>query len=168
MCGRYAIGTSRLPRIENALGVALPEVAPLYNVAPTQTVPIVRATGRGCYALVEARWGLVPAWSEEPRTAYATFNARAETVATKPVVRAVYRGSCGSLGKAARPIVGARRRLGGRTVRCGGRRLTLIRRRCRRKNRAEPSHRVGESRGDGTSLLVELLVTATLELSEML
>ena len=109
-----------------------------------------------------------PGLVEEPRTAYATFNARAETVATKPVVRAVYRGSCGSLGKAALPIVGARRRLGVRTVRCGGRRLTLIRRRCRRKNRAEPSHRVGESRGDGTSLLVELLVTATLELSEML
>jgi hypothetical protein len=28
MCGRYAIGTSRLPRIENALGVALPAVRP--------------------------------------------------------------------------------------------------------------------------------------------
>jgi len=39
-------------------------VAPRYNVAPTQTVPIVRATGRGCYALVEAGWGLVPAWSK--------------------------------------------------------------------------------------------------------
>ena len=147
MCGRYAIGTSRLPRIENALRVALPEVAPRYNVAPTQTVPIVRATGKGCYELVEARWGLVPAWSKEPRTTYATFNARAETVATKPVVRAVYRGSCGSLGKAARPIVGARRRLGGRTVRCGGRRLTLIRRRCRRKNRRRAQPQGGRKSG---------------------
>ena len=91
MCGRYAIATSRLPRIENALGVALPEVTPRYNVAPTQTVPIVRATAERRYELVEARWGLIPAWSKEPRTAYATFNARVETVATKPAFRAAYR-----------------------------------------------------------------------------
>jgi len=91
MCGRYAIGTSRLPRIENALGVALPELAPRYNVAPTQTVPIVRATADHRYELAEARWGLIPAWSKEPRTAYATFNARVETVATKPAFRAAYR-----------------------------------------------------------------------------
>ena len=63
MCGRYAIATSRLPRIENALGVALPEVTPRYNVAPTQTVPIVRATAERRYELVEARWGLIPVWS---------------------------------------------------------------------------------------------------------
>jgi putative SOS response-associated peptidase YedK len=91
MCGRYAIATSRLPRIENALGVALPEVTPRYNVAPTQTVPIVRATAERRYELVEARWGLIPAWSKEPRTAYATFNARVETVAAKPAFRAAYR-----------------------------------------------------------------------------
>jgi putative SOS response-associated peptidase YedK len=92
MCGRYAIATSRLPRIENALGITLPPLAPRYNVAPTQIVPIVRAAGQGGYELVEARWGLIPAWSKEPRTAYATFNARAETVATKPAFRAAYRG----------------------------------------------------------------------------
>ena len=91
MCGRYAIGTSRLPRIENALGVTLPELAPRYNVAPTQPVPIVRAAGEHGYELVDARWGLIPAWSKEPRTAYATFNARVETVASKPAFRAAYR-----------------------------------------------------------------------------
>jgi putative SOS response-associated peptidase YedK len=91
MCGRYAIGTSRLPRIENALGIPLPALAPRYNVAPTQKVPIVRATAQRRYELVEARWGLIPAWSNEPRTAYATFNARVETVAAKPAFRAAYR-----------------------------------------------------------------------------
>jgi len=91
MCGRYAIATSRLPRIENALGIELSELRPRYNVAPTQTVPIVRATEAGRYELAEARWGLIPAWSKEPRTAYATFNARAETVAQKPAFRAAYR-----------------------------------------------------------------------------
>jgi len=91
MCGRYAIAAIRLPRIENALGIVLPELRPRYNVAPTQVVPIVRATEAGSYELAEARWGLVPAWSKEPRTAYATFNARVETVATKPAFRAAYR-----------------------------------------------------------------------------
>jgi putative SOS response-associated peptidase YedK len=91
VCGRYAIATSHLARIENALGVALPAVRPRYNVAPTQTVPIVRATAGRRYELIEARWGLIPAWSKEPRTAYATFNARVETVAGKPAFRAAYR-----------------------------------------------------------------------------
>jgi putative SOS response-associated peptidase YedK len=91
MCGRYAIATSRLPRIENALRIALPALAPRYNVAPTQPVPIIRATAERRYELAEARWGLIPAWSKEPRTAYATFNARVETVATKPAFRAAYR-----------------------------------------------------------------------------
>lgn len=34
--------------------------------------------------------GLIPARSKEPRTAYATFNARVETVAIKPAFRAPY------------------------------------------------------------------------------
>jgi putative SOS response-associated peptidase YedK len=91
MCGRYAIATSRLPRIENALGISLPALALRYNVAPTQAVPIIRAAAERRYELAEARWGLIPAWSKEPRTAYATFNARVETVATKPAFRAAYR-----------------------------------------------------------------------------
>jgi len=90
MCGRYAVATSRLPRIESALGIELPAVQPRYNIAPTQTVSVVRAADRR-YELVDMRWGLIPAWSKEPRTAYATFNARAETVATKPAFRAAYR-----------------------------------------------------------------------------
>lgn len=37
------------------------------------------------------RWGLVPAWSKEPRTEFATFNARAESVAEKPAFRTAFR-----------------------------------------------------------------------------
>ena len=33
----------------------------------------------------------MPAWSDEPRTAYSTINARAETVAEKPAYRAAFR-----------------------------------------------------------------------------
>jgi putative SOS response-associated peptidase YedK len=33
------------------------------------------------------QWGLVPAWSREPKVAYSTINARAETVVSKPTFR---------------------------------------------------------------------------------
>jgi len=37
------------------------------------------------------RWGLIPAWSKEPKTEYSTINARAETVAAKPAFRSAFR-----------------------------------------------------------------------------
>ena len=62
MCGRYAISSSRLPRIERALGIELPEIQPHYNIAPTQMVPVVRTTEDGGYELVKMRWGLDSTW----------------------------------------------------------------------------------------------------------
>ena len=91
MCGRYAISSSRLTRIERALGIELPEVQPHYNIALTQIVPVVRTNEVGGYELANMRWGLIPAWSKEPRTSYATFNARAGTIAERPAFRAAYR-----------------------------------------------------------------------------
>jgi len=38
-----------------------------------------------------ARWGLVPAWSKEPKTKYSTINARIESVAEKPTYRAAFK-----------------------------------------------------------------------------
>ena len=64
MCGRYAIATSRLARIENALGIGLPKVEARYNIAPTQTVPVVRIAAESSYKLTGMRWGPVPAWSK--------------------------------------------------------------------------------------------------------
>ena len=36
-------------------------------------------------------WGLVPSWSKDPKIAYSTINARAETVASKPAFRAAFK-----------------------------------------------------------------------------
>jgi putative SOS response-associated peptidase YedK len=61
--------------------------APRYNIAPTQTVPIVREGPAGRERL-DARWGLVPAWVKEPASFKALlFNARSETVGEKPSFR---------------------------------------------------------------------------------
>jgi putative SOS response-associated peptidase YedK len=60
---------------------------PRYNIAPGLRNPvIVRDTG-GRNELALMQWGLVPAWSREPKVSYSTINARAETVASKPTFR---------------------------------------------------------------------------------
>ena len=65
-----------------------------YNVAPTQTAPVVRRREGGTQAEVAfARWGLVPFWWNKPikEMKFSTFNARSETAATSRVFRHAYR-----------------------------------------------------------------------------
>ena len=87
MCGRF---TQQRPTAELA---ELFEAEPLvddpgghFNLAPTDpaTVVVERDDRR---ALTTYRWGLLPHWSPDPRAAARRINARAETVATSPVVR---------------------------------------------------------------------------------
>ena len=51
---------------------------PNYNVAPSQTVPVVTAHG-----FEDMRWGLVPQWAKSDRVGYSMINARAETLSEK-------------------------------------------------------------------------------------
>jgi putative SOS response-associated peptidase YedK len=60
---------------------------PRYNIAPGQHNPVVLRAADGHNQLELMQWGLVPAWSREPKVAYSTINARAETVASKPAFR---------------------------------------------------------------------------------
>jgi putative SOS response-associated peptidase YedK len=60
---------------------------PRYNIAPGQHNPVVVRDASGHNQLELMQWGLVPAWSREPKVAYSTINARAETVASKPAFR---------------------------------------------------------------------------------
>jgi len=61
------------------------------NVAPTRSVPVVRATEGGPPEAVFMRWGLVPRWAKDARVGSRMINARAETVATKPAFRSAYK-----------------------------------------------------------------------------
>jgi putative SOS response-associated peptidase YedK len=90
MCGRFTL-TTNLGAIAARFGVArfLEEVGPRYNIAPTQTVIVVRDDGER--HLVQMRWGLIPAWAKDPAIGDRIINARAETVATKPAFRAALR-----------------------------------------------------------------------------
>jgi putative SOS response-associated peptidase YedK len=85
MCGRYATtrsatDLSALFDVDDETGDGL---APDYNVAPTDPVPVVRGSQRierGVLSI--ARWGLVPSWAKDASGAARMINARAETVAT--------------------------------------------------------------------------------------
>lgn len=64
---------------------------PRYNICPTTSIgAVVESDAKR--ELVPMRWGLVPSWWKSPADKVpATFNARAETVAEKPMFRAAFR-----------------------------------------------------------------------------
>jgi SOS response associated peptidase (SRAP) len=63
-----------------------------YNVYPTTQIDTV-ASEDGKRRLVPMRWGLIPNWWRKPlkEMKLATFNARAETVAEKPMFRSAFK-----------------------------------------------------------------------------
>lgn len=91
MCGRYLI-TSPVEALRALFGFAGPAVnlAPRWNAAPTQTLPIVRREGAE-KRLAMLRWGLVPSWSKDIGRGAPLINARSESVAEKPAFRDAFR-----------------------------------------------------------------------------
>jgi putative SOS response-associated peptidase YedK len=87
VCGRYV--TKDQAAMERAFSVVKPwwRFEASYNVAPTQSVPIVRLA-KGEREGVMMRWGLIPFFAKGVPPKYSTINARIETVETA----ASYRG----------------------------------------------------------------------------
>jgi putative SOS response-associated peptidase YedK len=69
----------------------LPDWQPRYNIAPTQMVPVIRQRDGNDLEWALLKWGLVPSWAADLSTAVPLINARAETVAVKPVFRSAFR-----------------------------------------------------------------------------
>ncbi len=86
MCGRYSEHVSKMRGWADLLQEWASHARERRNIAPTQMVGVLSAQGTQ-----SMRWGLVPAWSKEPVTRYATFNARLEAVAEKPAFRAAWK-----------------------------------------------------------------------------
>ena len=86
MCGRYDLSDVR--EIPRRFQLALPfaELEPRYNVAPTQTMPVVVAHSPNHLELMQ--WGCVPSWSKNGQ---GIINARAETVAEKAAFKQALR-----------------------------------------------------------------------------
>jgi putative SOS response-associated peptidase YedK len=94
MCGRYSLTTELdrlLPRLRGPLPEGLVQhYAPRPQVRPGEPV-LVQLQEHGRLAVGLALWGLVPAWSRDPRGLRRPINARSETVADKPFFRGPWR-----------------------------------------------------------------------------
>ncbi len=94
MCGRYSLIHSA-EEIAARFDVDPPVgFSPRANIAPTQTMPVVRRPDMASEQpreLAELRWGLVPFWAENVKIGARMINARSETAATKPSFRAAFR-----------------------------------------------------------------------------
>ena len=90
MCGRYTL-RAKLNLLLSQFAAEMAEAVewePRYNIPPTATVLAVRQNQQR-RELVTLRWGLIPSWAKDAKLAQ--INARADTVATKPMFRAAYK-----------------------------------------------------------------------------
>ncbi len=95
MCGRAKLTVpfavlAKLYRLEE---VEAPALFPRLSIAPTDPIAIVRAVRGGTRRLALVRWGLIPSWKKGLRGGPPLFNARSESIATKPAFRAAFRKS---------------------------------------------------------------------------
>ena len=91
MCGRFTLRSSA-EAVAEAFGLPeVPDFLPRFNIAPRQPVAVVwqkqQAQGR---ELAFLRWGLIPAWADDPSLGDHLANVRSETAATKPSFRRAF------------------------------------------------------------------------------
>jgi putative SOS response-associated peptidase YedK len=68
-----------------------PNIAPSWNVAPTDPLPVVRYDSRAAERSLDLmRWGLVPFWAKDLKVGFANINAKAEGIEGKPAFREAY------------------------------------------------------------------------------
>jgi len=90
MCGRFTLTATPTDIKEAFPDVEVPaDLAPRFNIAPSQNVAVIANTGVSRIELY--RWGLIPCWAKDPAIGDRLINARAETLAEKPSFARVYR-----------------------------------------------------------------------------
>jgi putative SOS response-associated peptidase YedK len=88
MCGRFSLSTSMQSLIELFEPENIPELAPRFNIAPTQDIAAVRQPlGTTHREFTQLHWGLIPFWAKDKKIGQKMINARSETVAEKPAFR---------------------------------------------------------------------------------
>ncbi len=89
MCGRFTltVDPADLQTLLDLIDVPA-ELAPRYNIAPTQPVAVVTSPTDRKVEIFQ--WGLIPSWSKDPSMGSRMINARAETVHEKPAFRAPF------------------------------------------------------------------------------
>ncbi|MEO1093317.1 MAG: SOS response-associated peptidase [Cyanobacteria bacterium J06638_28] len=93
MCGRYYFKglVEELPSdLSFAIATDVLSDKARYNIAPSQTVPVIRTTAKEA-ELVPLKWGLVPHWAKDRKAIKSQINARSETAHEKPFFRDAFR-----------------------------------------------------------------------------
>ena len=85
MCGRFSLTQPNQLELRFDVSAGEPLEA-RYNVAPAQQIPVI-VDGQTGRMLRHMSWGFQPAWAASDGTRPAPINARAETVAEKPLFR---------------------------------------------------------------------------------
>jgi len=95
MCGRYSLKADPRRVADHFALATVPLLTPRYNIAPTQSVPVVRVDDSGQRRLDMLRWGLIPAWAKDAAIGARMINARVESVRVKPAFRLLVEGGRG-------------------------------------------------------------------------
>jgi putative SOS response-associated peptidase YedK len=95
MCGRARL-SSDVSEIKVAFRIPPerppPNIAPSWNVAPTDPLPVVRFDAKERQRSLDVmRWGLVPFWAKDIKVGFANINAKAEGIESKPAFREAFR-----------------------------------------------------------------------------
>ena len=92
MCGRYSFTTSlKAGEVVLPEGDAAINLAPRYNIAPSQYCPVIpQKDSRQIYLF---RWGLIPFWAKDISIGYKMINARSETITEKSSYKSPFQKS---------------------------------------------------------------------------
>jgi len=82
MCGRFALHASEAEIVSHFHLKTGFSMRPRYNIAPTQTIPIIRIDGE----IEFFRWGFIPSWAPSDH-----INAKWETLSEKPTFKTAFK-----------------------------------------------------------------------------
>jgi putative SOS response-associated peptidase YedK len=87
MCGRYTFQPTEEFYERFRIMNRLDGLVARYNIAPGQMVPVIISQSPNQVMLM--RWGLIPHWAKDEKTAYKMINARVETLTERPAFRSL-------------------------------------------------------------------------------
>ncbi|WP_158058241.1 SOS response-associated peptidase [Halorussus halophilus] len=85
MCGRTSLFVPQSVLEERFDATATKPITPRYNIAPGDRLATIQNDATD--EIDQLEWGLVPSWVDDPDDSPRPINARAETVAEKPMFR---------------------------------------------------------------------------------